>query len=305
MPIKTNYKIKIKDYFSLNVYANIRDKIHYILGRIVHKLLSFENVYNVHRSRTEMINIKKTPKEKLVSMLEPKGGYNQSLELDYGGKITDDIIKNTNFYRSNVYYLCAKILKDFIKNNQDEIKNVVQIGCGSYDVINDYLSRTFPEIKFISNDLMIDLEQMHYDTFPNYSNQKNWTCIQGHQIDLLNKDMLPGDFFISKSMLCGHSPGELDELFSLYRSKKVKYMFMSEKWAPKLKSFNFLKLDKPENIEINKPYVNKYFHHNYFEILKKHGFDILSSNIYVIKGNNPKSRFKYNLIILAKNTLIK
>ena len=44
---------------------------------------------------------------------------------------------------------------------------------------------------------------------------------------------------------------------------------------------------------------------NYFEILKKHGFDILSSNIYVIKGNNPKSRFKYNLIILAKNTLIK
>ena len=44
---------------------------------------------------------------------------------------------------------------------------------------------------------------------------------------------------------------------------------------------------------------------NYFEILKKHGFDILSSNIYVIKGNNPKNRFKYNLIFLAKNTLIK
>ena len=236
-------------------------------------------------------------------MYEPKGKYDLSLEHDYGGIITEDVVKNTELYRINTYLLSAKLLENFINKNQNQIKKVVQIGCGSLDVINDYLSSQFKDINFISNDLFIDLEEMHLGKFPNYLNKKNWQCVQGYQIDLMNENKLGGDLFIMKSMLCGHSLSEINELFSLYKAKKVKYIFLTEQWNPKIKSFNFFKLDRPENVQIDKPYVSGYIHYNYIELLKKHGFEIVSSDIYVnenIKqeGINTKG---CNLYLFAKN----
>ena len=210
--------------------------------------------------------------------------------------------KNTKSYR-NILALAAKLLENFIKKNQNQIKKVVQIGCGSLDVMNDYLSSQFKDINFISNDLMIDLEEMHLEKFPNYLNKKNWQCVQGYQIDLINENKLSGDFFIMKSMLCGHSLFEINELFSLYKAKKVKYIFLTDLWNPKINSFNFFKLDRPENVQMDKPYVSPYIHHNYIELLKKHGFETVSSDIYLIETEKKgkKNSLGCNLYLFAKN----
>ena len=102
-------------------------------------------------------------------------------------------------------------------------------------------------------------------------------------------------------MLSAHSPQELNDLFKLYRENKFKFVFIAEKWYPDLNSFNIFKLDKPENIKADKPYINNYYHHNYFEALSKNGYKILNSEANVVKSSRRKNAsLNYYLFIIAK-----
>lgn len=300
MTIKTNYRFNFKQYFLLTVVSKSKKILIIILGRIVNKLLSFEKSYRDNISKRNLINVEKTSFEKIETMSKPAARFNPSLK-DYGGLISKDLNLRNNIDVYNVYDLCAKTLHNFIDKNSSEIKKVVQIGCGALDIINEYLSSKFENIKFISNDLMIDLEEIHTKEFDNFKNKKNWECLAGYQIDLLKENSINGDLVFSKSILCAHSPKELDELFNLYKKNNFKFIFISEKWHPNINNINIFKLDRPENVNKNQPYINGYFHHNYFNALDQNGYDVISSDIYVVKNSKNKNfNLNYYLFIFAK-----
>ena len=150
---------------------------------------------------------------------------------------------------------------------------------------------------------MADLEELHHKEFVDFNDRENWNCVTGHQISLLKENKLTGDLVFSKSMLCSHSPKELNQLFNQYQNNNFKFIFIAEKWLPNINSLNVFKLDKPENIDKDSPYINAYYHHNYFHALNKSGYEVLSSNIHVVKSNNniKNQGMQYYLLIFAKS----
>ena len=150
---------------------------------------------------------------------------------------------------------------------------------------------------------MSDLEELHKKNFVNFNERKNWNIVTGHQISLFKENKLKGDLVFRKSILCSHSPKELNQLFNQYHNNNFKFIFIAEKWSPDINAFNVFRLDKPENINKDSPYINSYFHHNYFYALNKNGYEVLSSNIHAVKNNNniESKSMQYYLLIFAKS----
>ena len=110
-----------------------------------------------------------------------------SQHANYKVFIDENLILQKGNQEYFVFDLYAEILQKFITKNNNEIKKVVQIGCGPMDIINDYLSSKFKNIDFISNDLMEDLTKIHEKEFKNFNKKDNWHCIPGFQVDLLKE----------------------------------------------------------------------------------------------------------------------
>ena len=73
MGIKTNYKFNFKHYIFLIVFSRIRSIFVINIGKIVNRLLSYEQTYRKNKSQKEYLNTKKTSQEKVKLMARPAG----------------------------------------------------------------------------------------------------------------------------------------------------------------------------------------------------------------------------------------
>lgn len=175
----------------------------------------------------------------------------------------------------------TRLLYDALNKFQDNIKTVANIG-SRVDTTLTYLAPKFPDIHFTSVDFQPNLKELNR-YLPQFENR---SYLSGYALNLMREEKLKSDlvFMTSTSVLFNNK--ELNAFFDEF-SRSVKFVVLNEPWWPKVKSLNFLKIVKPENIPPETPYcagVYSNYHHNYIHKLESRGYEIISSEIVLSKG---------------------
>ena len=291
---KTKVDISLSDYFRLNIRQGFHLRLMLLTGRIADYIEKSRAIYEVYLRKTTLRNSSGRPDSvEMKELLAPRmNAFAQAAHLPRSRVLSDDEVLDADFRKSDGYQSATAFLHRFLTKHPSEIKTVVNVGCG-LDNICEWLARKHPDVQFISNDTMEDTEDMHRILLPSYSESSNWKCVAGYQHDLIREQKLKGDLFFSKSTAAGFFPNEIDAYIALL-SKTAKYVYFLEGWAQPL-NLNIFKLVKPENVDPDKAFLSAggYFFHNFFALFNKHGFDVITAELY--------TGVRYTLHIMAKN----
>lgn len=291
---KTKFHVSWRDYVRLNIVRGLKLRWMVFLGKCAAFVLKSLQIYQNYKKYSALRNSPGPDAQRIREFSAPRiPQFRNCASWSRSRVLTDQEVLNTNFKKADGYQASAAFLYSFLKNNGGEVKTVVNVGCG-LDNIFEWLCRQFEEIRFISNDVMEDLEDLHKWLLPSYGHQKNWQCVVGYQLDLIKRGELQGDLFFCKGTAIAFVPKELESYVELL-SQKAKYLYFCESWEQPLKTFNIFRMTRPEDVDPEYPFLGGggYFFSNYFSLLNKHGFDVIQSDVY------PPG--KYNLHLLARN----
>jgi hypothetical protein len=175
------------------------------------------------------------------------------------------------------------LLYDVVEGNSDEIDSVVNIGA-RIDAVSAFLAQEFPDIEFISVDFQSGLEEANSE----YPDLENRSYRSGYELDLLKNGSLKADVSFCTSTNSLFRAGEMDECLDEL-TEICDWVVFNESWYPQSLSVKSLKIQRPEEVDPEKPYIggqHSNYHHNHVEKLNRRGFDIVHSEIVpIIKSN--------------------
>jgi hypothetical protein len=173
-----------------------------------------------------------------------------------------------------------------------EVRTVANIGA-RVDLALAYLAPKFPEVKFTSVDLQLNIEE-HNASLPQ---APNWDFLGGYPLHLFDEGRLQADLMFMTSTASIINNREFDLYVEAFE-KRAKVVVLNESWWPDLKSTG-LTIRRPETVPVDNPYcsgAHGTYHHNYVAKLEQHGYKVISSEIL------PTSEFgSYCLQVVARH----
>lgn len=280
---KTSSSISFRDYLKFIVIRNLQIKLKLLVGRVIDYSVKALLLYRRYVEASVERSLPRVRESRIRDLETPRmSNFAFTVGKPRCAEITEEILQGDP-KSLNGYQTVALFVDKLLSNHRDEIRSVVNIGCG-IDNICQYLSSKYTDIQFYSNDLMADLEEIHCQCLQNYKPRENWKFVPGYQLDLIKKGELRGDLVFCAGTAITFIPHEFDELLHEL-SQFAKYLYFFEGWEQPARSLNIFKFVKPEDINPKSPALGGtgYYYYNYFSLLEKHGFKIICSDLIIIE----------------------
>ena len=206
-------------------------------------------------------------------------------------RITDETLRRPEAASS--YQQAALLCLPLLADKALGIRSMANVGT-RIDIVSSYLAQKFPDVQFISIDLPSNLREVNCEL----PQSPNWSFVSGYALDLFERQEVTADLVLFSYTCEVIRNRELHQYFAAL-AKFAKYVVLNEQWWPTHKPASLVGIIRPEDIDpddsviAGKPGA---YHHNYPAILKRSGFEVLSSEIVEVHG-----REFWALHVVARN----